>query len=237
MRMMHGTNDPLRRLRPRIFDTDWLVLRGMADSLERLAAQHVEAGHRVLDFGCGSMPYRRVFEARGATYLGADFGCDGEVFISAEGRIDLPADSVDVVLSVQVLEHVRDLDTYFAEIARVLKPGGSLLLSTHGTWLYHPHPEDHRRWTRMGLYNEFESRDWRVTSCDAIVGPLAWTTMIRLAGFSFALRKLPLVGTLASAGIAALMNLRAVIEEAATPSAIREDNACVYMARCEKAAA
>jgi SAM-dependent methyltransferase len=231
---MHETNDPSRRLTPRIFDTDWLVLRGMAGSLERLATEHVREGQRVLDFGCGSKPYKALFERRGATYVGADFGDDAEVAISSNGHIALESASADVVLSVQVLEHVRDLDTYFAEIARVLKPGGSLLLSTHGTWLYHPHPEDHRRWTRMGLLNEIESRDWRVTSCDAIVGPLAWTTMIRLAGYSFVLRKLPLVGGIASAGIAALMNLRAMIEEAITPSSIRDHNACVYMTRSEK---
>jgi SAM-dependent methyltransferase len=231
---MHETNDPSRRLSPRIFDVDWLVLRGMASSLERLAGEHVRVGHRVLDFGCGSMPYKTLFERRGATYLGADFGDGADVAISPGGHLALESGSVDIVLSVQVLEHVRDLDTYFTEIARVLKPGGSLLLSTHGTWLYHPHPEDHRRWTRMGLFNEFESRDWRVTSCDAIVGPLAWTTMIRLAGYNFALRKLPLVGGIVGAGLAALMNIRAVLEEIVTPSSIRNDNACVYMARCEK---
>jgi SAM-dependent methyltransferase len=33
-------------------------------------------------------------------------------------------DSVDIVVTNQVLEHVRDLDHYMAELARVLKPGG-----------------------------------------------------------------------------------------------------------------
>lgn len=225
---MHETNDPTRRLNPRIFDADWLVLRGMASSLERLVGEHVHAGHRVLDFGCGSMPYKTLFERRSATYLGADFGDAADVSISGGGHIALESGSIDVVLSVQVLEHVRDLDTYFSEIARVLKPGGSLLLSTHGTWLYHPHPEDHRRWTRRGLFNEFESRDWRVTSCDAIVGPLAWTTTIRLAGYNFALRKLPLVGGVLGSAMALFMNLRARLEDAVTPSTIRNDNACVY---------
>ena len=55
------------------------------------------------------------------------------------------------VLSAQVLEHVADLDAYCAEIRRLLREDGTLLLSTHGNWLYHPHPEDHRRWTRTGL--------------------------------------------------------------------------------------
>ena len=43
--------------------------------------------------------------------------------------------SADLALSFQVLEHVRDLQTYFSEARRVLRQDGSLLLSTHGTWL------------------------------------------------------------------------------------------------------
>lgn len=225
---MDSTANAARRLRPRIIDTDWLVLRGMAASFRRVFAKHVRPGDEVLDFGCGTMPYRAMVEASGGTYIGADF--DGApVTISPDGHIGRDDNSVDVVLSVQVLEHVRDLDTYFSEVARVLRPGGSLLLSTHGTWLYHPHPEDHRRWTRMGLVNEIESRGWTVTVHDAIVGPLAWTTLVRLTGFCFALRKLPGMGAPVGAILAAVMNARAWLEDKLTPGTIRADNACVYM--------
>lgn len=234
--MQAALTDAARRLKPRIIDADWLVLRGMARELKQLCAESIGAGDRVLDFGCGDMPYRQLLESRGAKYLGADFGDDADVTITPDGRLALDNASVDVVLSVQVLEHVRDLDTYFAEIARVLKPGGTLLLSTHGTWLYHPHPEDHRRWTRSGLLNEIESRGWRVGRCEAIVGPLAWTTMVRLTGYCFGLGKLPLVGQVVSAGVAAVMNLRALAEEAVTPAEIRKDNACVYFTRSERVA-
>ncbi len=229
--MIPSTANAGRRLRPRIIDTDWLVLRGMADSFERTFAGEIRPGHRVLDFGCGTMPYRSMIEACGGSYLGADFGSEAEVTISEDGRIAQDSASVDVVLSIQVLEHVRDLDTYFSEIARVLKPGGVLLLSTHGTWLYHPHPEDHRRWTRPGLVNEIESRGLRVTACEAIVGPLAWTTLVRLTGYCYALRKLPGLGALAGAAIALVMNTRAWLEDKLTPGTIREDNACVYLVR------
>lgn len=225
---MESTANAGRRLRPRIIDSDWLVLRGMAASFRRVFAQYIQPTNEVLDFGCGTMPYHAMVEERGGNYVGADFE-DAAVTISPDGRIGLEDESVDVVLSVQVLEHVRDLDTYFSEVARVLKPGGSLLLSTHGTWLYHPHPEDHRRWTRMGLVNEIESRGWSVTVHDAIVGPLAWTTLVRLTGFCFALRKLPGLGAPIGAILAAVMNTRAWLEDKLTPATIRADNACVYM--------
>ena len=231
---MQHTNDPVRRLNPRIFDTDWLTLRGMAHSLDGLIAEHVKEGHRVLDFGCGSMPYRSLIERQKAIYLGADFGDNAAIVISQDGLLDAADASVDVVVSLQVLEHVRDLGTYFAEIARVLKPQGVLLLSTHGTWLYHPHPEYHRRWTRTGLINEIESRGWQVAACEAIVGPLAWTTLIRLTGYCHVLRRLPLLGGLLGSMLALVMNLRARLEDAVTPGAIRDDNACVYLVRANR---
>jgi hypothetical protein len=103
------------------------------------------------------------------------------------------------------------------------------VLSTHGTWLYHPHPEDHRRWTRQGLIAELAGYGFAVSDCAAVAGPLAWTTVLRLTGFSFVLKRAPVVGPLAAAALAAVMNVRALLEDALTPKDITRDNACVYV--------
>jgi SAM-dependent methyltransferase len=137
--------------------------------------------------------------------------------------------SADLVVSFQVLEHVRDIDTYLHEAGRVLRDDGLMLLSTHGTWLYHPHPEDHRRWTREGLIGELERRGFEVTDCIAVVGPLAWTTMVRLTCFAVALRRLPVFGKGLAGVIAMFMNLKAAVEDWVTPAWVTKDNACVYV--------
>ena len=210
------------------------MLRGMSRALEKFSADHVCEGDRVLDFGCGDMPYRSLVESRRATYLGADFDDHADLRISPDGRLVIDDASVDVVMSIQVLEHVRDLNAYFAEISRVLKPNGTLLLSTHGTWLYHPHPEDHRRWTRMGLINDIETHAFAVREIESIVGPLGTTTMIRLTGFAFFLRRLPLIGQFLAGLVAVIMNARGWIEELITPEQFRVDNGCVYVTYCKK---
>lgn len=228
-RISSETNDPVRRLKPRVVDSDWLVMRGMAREIRRLAAELGAPGAVVIDYGCGNMPYRPLFEAAGCKYLGADFDGAPDIAIAPDGRIDAADASADVVVSFQVLEHVRDLGRYFAEARRVLKPDGRLLLSTHGTWLYHPHPEDHRRWTRQGLVAEVEGFGFTVTTCEPVVGPLAWTTVLRLTGFSFVLKRIPVLGPLAAAALAAVMNARGFVEDALTPADITRDNACVYV--------
>jgi hypothetical protein len=68
-----------------------------------------------------------------------------------------------------------------------------------------------------------------------IVGPLATTTLIRLTGFAFVLRKLPIVGSALAKLLAVIMNLRALAEDAVTPDNLRRDNACVYLVRARKA--
>lgn len=235
-RITSETNDPVRRLKPRMIDSDWLVMRGMAREIRRLAAELGAPGAVVIDYGCGNMPYRPLFEAAGCRYLGADFDGAPDIAISPDGRIDAADASADLVVSFQVLEHVRDLGRYFAEARRVLKPGGRLLLSTHGTWLYHPHPEDHRRWTRQGLIADMETHGFAVTSCEAVVGPLAWTTVLRLTGFAFVLKRIPAIGAPTAAALAAVMNARALLEDALTPADITNDNACVYVTLSQAAA-
>jgi SAM-dependent methyltransferase len=233
---MHG--EAGRRLTPRPWDTDWLMLRrlGTVIGRELALARAGRTGGALVDFGCGSMPYRAVVEATGMSYAGADFGSP-TLPIDSDGTLPLADGCADAVLSVQVLEHVRDLDRYLGEAARVLRDDGTLILSTHGAWLYHPHPEDHRRWTRTGLVVDLEARGFTVHSVEPLVGPLATTTLIRLAGFAFVLRRLPLVGRPLAGMLAMVMNLRGWIEDRVTPVAIRRDNACIYVVRCTRAPA
>jgi SAM-dependent methyltransferase len=218
-----------RRLRPRLWDTDWLVLRGMRSAIDGLAARIASPGKIALDFGCGAEPYAPLFTARGVTYIGADMGGAHDVTIQANGTLDAPDRSVDMVVSFQVLEHVRDIDTYLGEAGRVLRDDGLLLLSTHGTWLYHPHPEDHRRWTREGLIADLAVHGFEVADCIPVVGPLAWTTMVRLTCFAVALRRIPLIGKFLAGVTAVVMNLKASVEERITPAWVTKDNACVYV--------
>jgi SAM-dependent methyltransferase len=218
-----------RRLHPRLWDTDWLVLGGMQSVIGRLASSLVGPGQVVLDFGCGVKPYESLFTQLGASYLGADLGDGHAITIDATGLMHADDNCANLVVSFQVLEHVRDLDTYFREAARVLRPGGQLLLTTHGTWLYHAHPEDHRRWTPMGLRQDLSSRGFHISECIPVVGPLAWTTMIRLTCFAFALRRVPLIGKPLAAALAVAMNAKAWIENKVTPANVTNDNACVYV--------
>ena len=218
-----------RRLQPRLWDTDWLVLRGMRRAIDDLAGRIASPGKVALDFGCGAKPYAQLFTARGVTYIGADLNAAHDVQVRADGTLSAADRSANLVVSFQVLEHVRDIDTYLQEAGRVLRDDGLMLLSTHGTWLYHPHPEDHRRWTREGLIAELGQRQFEVTDCVAIVGPLAWTTMVRLTCIAVALRRLPLIGSSLAAAIAIVMNLKASAEDWITPAWVTKDNACVYV--------
>jgi SAM-dependent methyltransferase len=128
----------------------------------------------LLDYGCGGSPYKTLFDAE--RYMRADY-IDGEgldFIISNEGKIEIADSSFDTVLSTQVLEHVHSPKAYLDEAFRVLRPGGRLILTTHGIWQDHPCPYDFRRWTRDGLLRELEMSGFRVNRLARITtGPRA----------------------------------------------------------------
>ena len=76
---------------------------------------------------------------------------------------------------------------------------------------------------------EIERQGFVVSACRPVLGPLAWTTVLRLTAWRYALAKAPIVGSALGAIVALAMNARAFLEELATPAWVTRDNACVYV--------
>jgi SAM-dependent methyltransferase len=131
----------------------------------------LRGGERVLDYGCADMPYRHLLPA-GVEYVGADLAgnTDAHVILADDGRVPVPDASFDAVLSTQVLEHVRDPTLYLGECCRVVRPGGRLLLTTHGVFPYHPDPADYWRWTCEGLRSEVEGAGFDIVRFEGVIG-------------------------------------------------------------------
>jgi glycosyltransferase involved in cell wall biosynthesis/SAM-dependent methyltransferase len=118
----------------------------MAHCEARLAfAAHFVRGSRVLEAGCGTGLGARLFRASGAAHvLGLDYSEDAlrrARAATADEAIEyrqwdlnrtplpLPSEQFDVVVCMEVLEHVQEHAALIAEFRRVLVPGGRLILS------------------------------------------------------------------------------------------------------------
>jgi SAM-dependent methyltransferase len=159
------TNKVNPRLHPPAFHPRWHHLNALRKALAEEFRQGLgDRSQTLVDLGCGTMPYRELIAPLTGRYLGVDLPANdqADLHFDSGGQAPLADASADVVLSSQVLEHVPYPQAYLREAHRLLKPGGRLILSTHGHWLYHPDPADYWRWTSAGLRREIEQAGFRV---------------------------------------------------------------------------
>ena len=161
----------MSRLEPSRTSVQYAVRRPLVDWLR---AQDV-AGARVLDVGCGDRPYAELFPGA------VGFDVPGNPYADLHGDIDaIPVEdaSFDVVLCLQVLEHVPDPAAAVRELHRVVRPGGCVLLSTHGIYPFHPNPDDLWRWTHQGLERLFlTNAEWASVTVRAGAGTASTVAM------------------------------------------------------------
>ncbi len=102
-----------------------------------VSAAGERASGRVMEAGCGVGQYMKHLEAYGGKVTGLDFDYErvkdtlalGLSAINAAGEnLPYPSDSFDLVISNEVIEHVMDDRKTVADMIRVLKPGGRLVL-------------------------------------------------------------------------------------------------------------
>jgi SAM-dependent methyltransferase len=145
---------PSDRIDPSIFQYDYLTLRRLSDDVQRLIGElpRPQPGAVVLDLGSDKCPYRSLLESRGYAVRTLDLTLDnGADYAGTAEDTGLPSESFDVVLCTQVIEHCMNPWRALSEASRILKPGGSLIVTAPHVWFYHPHPTDHWRFTQEGM--------------------------------------------------------------------------------------
>jgi 2-polyprenyl-3-methyl-5-hydroxy-6-metoxy-1,4-benzoquinol methylase len=119
--------------------SSWTLL----DSVIQLARYRrvlplIPTGGIVADLGCGNGDLARILSHRARTVYGVDFHvgrvtahrnvsfCEGNL----NEHIPLKSESVDICVSLAVLEHLSAANVFVAEVQRVLKPGGRVIITT-----------------------------------------------------------------------------------------------------------
>src|SRR6516162_7505186 len=117
---------------------------------EKHAKPYFKSGLRVLEIGPDEIPstYRTIVNDDSIQWETLDMSSHAVVRGSLthsttnEYVFPVPDNSFDIVLSGQVIEHVRKIWVWMREVSRVCKPGGRVITINPVSWPFHEYPVD-----------------------------------------------------------------------------------------------
>jgi len=144
-------------------------------SVERAICEYAKG--TVIDVGCGTSPYQSLVESRSGVdrYIGMEYPGARDYFGEEITSVDLMGDvqdlpihseTVDLVLCLEVIEHVPEPEMAMREVLRVLKPSGVFILSAPSTFKLHMEPHDYHRFTKYGLQYLLSKMEFKVITLE-----------------------------------------------------------------------
>ena len=150
---------------PSIINPFYIIRKALLKNIRKFSGN---LSGRLMDFGCGSKPYKSLFNT--TEYIGVDFENGGhphdneQIDVYYDGK-KLPFENqyFDSVLCTEVVEHVFALIDTLNEINRVMKTGGNILITCPFVWNEHEVPFDYARYTRFALKDILEKSGFEIT--------------------------------------------------------------------------
>jgi SAM-dependent methyltransferase len=160
LRVQPAVTEQIRasRRHPRFTQFDYLHVKRLVDDLAEAFSGLGKEVRDVLDVYCGTRPYDDLFPA-GARIVGFDIEDRfGVADVVSREFLPFPANSFDAVLCTQAFYYVEDPPAAARELRRVLRPGGTALISVPVVWEYDTQSFEHR-FTEPSLRRVFEGWD------------------------------------------------------------------------------
>lgn len=146
--MSMGANPPPNQWNPPMCNVACVVFGAKSIAPEEVRAK------RVLEVGAYNVngTLRPILEAWGPSeYVGVDLmeGPGVDVVCEAERLVEhFGAESFDLVVSTEMVEHVRDWRRVFSNLKRICRPEGLIVITTRSPgYPYHAYPHDFWRYS------------------------------------------------------------------------------------------
>jgi SAM-dependent methyltransferase len=133
--------------------------RFLVDNLSAYYERAIRANAhgRLLDMGCGHVPFYATYRDLVAENVCIDWANTLHVnpfldhVLDLSGPLPFEAESFDTILLTDVLEHIAEPQEVMREIARLMRPGGRLILGVPFLYRIHEEPHDYFRYTEFAL--------------------------------------------------------------------------------------
>lgn len=142
----------------------------------KYAAPFFSKDKAVLEIGPNGYPsyYKKLLKIPDIEWHTLDIGVENieggdknplHITSSSEYNYPIPAEKFDVVVSGQVMEHVKKIWIWMDELKRITKPGGVIILIVPVSWTYHAAPVDCWRIYPEGMKAIVEDKGLEVIDC------------------------------------------------------------------------
>ena len=139
----------------------------------------------LLDLGAGNQPFKAWYSALAQRCVAVDVApAPGLDLLSLAAPLPFASATFDTVLCTSVLEHVHDAEAAVTEIARILKPGGRLIITVPFLYPTHEAPYDFWRTTHWGLRSVLTRHGLEVDTVAAQGGPVLLVAHYLIAGLA-----------------------------------------------------
>ncbi|WP_157351416.1 class I SAM-dependent methyltransferase [Aliarcobacter butzleri] len=120
----------------------------------------------LVDLGCGEAPHKNYFLRYADKYVGVDWtntlhNSKADIVSNLNVKIELEDNYADTIVSLSVMEHLCEPQTFLNESYRILKKDGTIILGVPWMWWIHEAPHDYFRYTPYGLKYMFKKAGYK----------------------------------------------------------------------------